>query len=229
MKYIDKEKFMKFSERTLTILKNFATINPSVIFKPGNELRTISPQKTVMAISTIPDTIPSAACVYDLSRFLSMYSLYADPQIEFGEKNFIISEGKRKTKYVFADQSMVISPPEKEIKIPTNDVEVEVQWADLQSVIKASGVLQLPEIAFIGENGTCYLRAINSENPSADTYGVELGDTEDTFQLIIKTENLKLLPQNYNVSLSSKGISKFESTDIKYFIAIESKSTYSKG
>lgn len=220
---------MNFSDRTLTILKNFATINPSLIFKPGKELRTISPQKTVMAMAKIDDEIPSAACIYDMSRFLSVYGLYTKPNVEFESKNFVISEGKRKTKYVFADPSMVISPPEKTISLPTSDVEVEVEWNDLQSVIKASGVLQLPEIAFVGENGTCYLRAIDSGNPSADSFGIELGDTEDTFQQIIKTENLKLLPQNYKVTLSSKGISKFEGADIVYFIAIESKSTYSKG
>lgn len=220
---------MNFSERTLTVLKNFATINPSLIFKPGKELRTISPQKTVMAMAKIDDEIPAPACIYDMSRFLSVYGLYAKPNVEFENKNFVISEGKRKTKYVFADPSMVIAPPEKTISLPSNDVEVDVEWADLQSVIKASGVLQLPEIAFVGENGTCYLRAIDSGNPSADTFGVELGDTTDTFQLIIKTENLKLLPQNYKVTLSSKGISKFEGTDLVYFIAIESKSSYSKG
>lgn len=220
---------MKFSERTLTILKNFASINPSVVFKPGKQLRTISPQKTVVAIATIEDEIPSDACVYDLSRFLSMYSLYSEPDIAFEKKNFIISQGKRRTKYVFADPSMVIAPPDREIKLATEDVEVDVEWNDLQSVIKASGVLQLPEIAFVGESGQCYLRAIDSSNPTADTYGIELGETSDTFQLIIKTENLKLLPQNYKVTLSSKGISSFESPDIRYYIAIESKSTYRKG
>ncbi len=220
---------MKLNEQTLTVLKNFATINPSVVFKPGNELRTISPQKTVMAVATIPDSFESNACIYDMSRFLSMYSLYENPQIDFQEKFCYISEGKRKTKYVFADISMVIVPPEKEIKIPSEDVSVSVEWNDLQSVIKAASVLNLPEIAFIGEEGTCYLRAVDSANPTADSYGIELGETKDTFQLIIKTENLKLLPQNYKVTLCSKGISKFEGAGVKYFIAIESKSTYKKG
>lgn len=220
---------MKFSERTLTILKNFASINPSVVFKPGKELRTISPQKTVVAIATIEDEIPAEACIYDMSRFLSIYSLYTEPEITFESKNFTISQGKRKTKYVFADPSMVIAPPDRQIKLATQDVSVDIEWNDLQSVIKASGVLQLPEIAFVGENGKCYLRAIDSGNPTADTYGIELNETSDTFQLIIKTENLKLLPQNYKVTLSSKGISSFESPDIKYYIAIESKSTYRKG
>lgn len=220
---------MKFSDRTINVLKNFATINQSVIFKPGKELRTISPQKTIMAIAKIDDEIPSPACIYDMSRFLSTCGLYETPNIEFHDKFFMISEGNRKTKYVYADQSMVFAPPEKEIKIPSTDVEVDVEWADIQSVIKASGVMQLPEIAFVGEHGTCYLRAIDSSNPSADTFSIELGETNDKFQLIIKTENLKLLPQKYSVTLSSKGISKFEGDDVRYFIAIESKSTYSKG
>ena len=221
---------MQLSEKTITILKNFSTINPSVVFKPGKELRTISPNKTVMAVAKIEDEIPSPACVYDTSKFLSILSVHNKPDIVFGEKNFSITEGKRKTKYVYADPSMVISPPDKEIKIPSEDVVVEVKWADIQSVIKAAGVLQLPEVAFVGEDGICYLRAVDSSNPSADTFGVELGETNDKFTLIIKTENLKLMPVDYKVALSSKGISRFESDDVTYYIAIESKSSsYAKG
>lgn len=219
---------MQISDNTLTILRNFSTINPSVVFKPGHVIRTISPQKTVMAMATISDEIPSDACVYDTSKFLSLLGLYENPDVKFNEKDFLISEGKRKTRYVFADPSMVISPPEKEIKIPSEDVKVSLKWDDIQSVIKASGVLQLPEIAFIGDAGTCYLRAINSADKGSDSFGIELGETEDTFQLIIKTENLKLLPMDYDVTISSKGISCFAGKDIKYFIAIESKSTYTK-
>lgn len=220
---------MKFSERTLNILKNFATINQSVVLKPGKQLRTISPQKTVMAIANIDDEIPSEACIYDMSRFLSTCALFGDPDIHLESNHFVISQGKKINKYYFADKSMVISPPEKEITIPSNDVEVNVEWADLQSVIKASGVLQLPEIAFDGDGETCTLKAIDSNNTTADSFGIELGSTADKFRLIIKTENLKLLPQNYKVTLSSKGISKFEGSDVTYFVAIESKSFYNKG
>jgi len=220
---------MQLSDKTLSILKNFSTINQSIVLNKGKELRTISPQKTVMAMATIEDEIPSQAVIYDLSRFISVHSLYEKPDIEFGDKNFIISDGRRRTKYVYADISMVISPPEKEINIPSVDVEVNVEWKDLQSVLKASGVLQLPEIAFVGKDGKCQLSAIDSSNPSADTFGVELGDTDDDFMLIIKTENIKLMPNDYKVSLSSKGISKFETENMKYFIAVDSKSTYKKG
>lgn len=220
---------MKFSERTITILKNFATINQSVILKPGKQLRTISPQKTVMAIADIDDEIPSEACIYDMSRFLSTYALLGEPDIQVEANHFVMSQGNRRNKYYFADKSMIIVPPEKEITIPTDDVVVDIDWADLQTVIKASGVLQLPEIAFDGDGEQVSLKAIDSNNTTADSFGIELGTTADKFRLIIKTENLKLLPQNYRVTLSSKGISKFEGSGISYFVAIESKSFYNKG
>jgi len=220
---------MKFSDRTLTILKSFSTINKSILMKPGNVLRTMTPEKTLISIATIPDEIPSEACIYDLSRFLSIHSLYENPEVEFNNTHFIISEGKRKTKYVFADVSMIHAAPDKEMKLPPADVEVNVTWNDMQSVLKAAGVLQFSQIAFVGEDGKCYLRAIDSANPTSDTFGVEIGDTSDKFTIIIKTDNIKLLPQDYRVTLCSKGISKFEGSDVTYYIGIDTKSTYTKG
>lgn len=222
---------MKFSEKTIGVLKSFASINKSILLKPGQELKTITPEKTLIATATIQDTIPAQACVYDLSRFLSILSLYDDPDVEFNDKYFIISEGKRRTKYVYADVSMIHTPPDKEIKLPSSDVTVPVTWEDLQSVLKAAGVLQFSEVAFVGDGDKCYLKAIDSSNEGADDYGVEIGETADTFKFIIKTDNIKLLPQGYVVTLCSKGISEFKSEegDVVYYVATDSKSTYTKG
>jgi len=220
---------MKFSNETLSVLKSFTSINKSIMLKPGNVLKTITPEKTLIAIAEIPDEIPSEACVYDLSRFLSILSLYNDPDVEFGDKYFIISEGKRRTKYVYADVSMIHTPPEKDINIPSEDVVVNVTESDLSSVLKAAGVLQFTEIAFVGESGKCYLKAIDSANDNADDFGVEIGDTDDEFKVIIKTDNLKLMPMDYEVTICSKGISEFKGDNVTYFVAIDSKSTYNKG
>jgi hypothetical protein len=220
---------MKFSDRTLTILKSFAGINKSILMKEGSVLKTITPEKTLIAIANIPDEIPSEACIYDMSRFLSILSLYEDPDVEFHDKYFIISEGRRRTKYIYADISMIHTPPEKEISIPSADVVVDVKWDDLQSVLKAAGVLQFSEVAFVGDGGKCYLKAIDSTTENADDYDVEIGETGDTFKIIFKTDNLKLLPQDYRVTLCSKGISEFRGKDVTYFVAIDSKSTYNKG
>ena len=220
---------MKFSNETLSVLKSFTAINKSILMKPGNVLKTITPEKTLIAIAEIPDEIPSEACVYDLSRFLSILSLYNDPDVEFGDKYFIISEGKRRTKYVYADVSMIHTPPEKDINIPSEDVVVNVTESDLSSVLKAAGVLQFTEIAFVGESGKCYLKAIDSANDNADDFGVEIGETDDEFKVIIKTDNLKLMPMDYKVTICSKGISEFKGDNVTYFVAIDSKSTYNKG
>ena len=178
---------MKFSNETLTVLKSFTAINKSILLKPGKTLKTITPEKTLIAIAEIPDEIPSQACIYDLSRFLSILSLYNNAEVEFVDKYFIISEGKQRTKYVYADVSMIHTPPEKDITIPSKDVVVNVSNSDLSSVLKAAGVLQFSEIAFVGDGDKCYLKAIDSSNEGADDYGVEIGETTDTFKVIIKT------------------------------------------
>jgi hypothetical protein len=220
---------MKFSEQTLTVLKSFSTINKSILLKAGSEIRTITPEKTLIAKAKISDEIPSDACIYDLSRFISILSLYNEPDVEFHNKYFVISQGKRKTRYVYADITMIHVPPEKEITLPSEDVKVNVGWDDFQSVVKAAGVLQFSEVAFVGTDGKCYLKAIDSSNEGSDDFGIEIGETDDTFKIIIKTDNLKLLPQDYEVILCSKGISKFEGKSATYFVAIDSKSTYNKG
>lgn len=220
---------MKLSSETITILKNFSSINQSIIFKPGNVIKTISPQKTVMASATVTDEFPVEAGIYNLGRFLATIGLREAPELEFGETSVTISEGDSSSSVRYADSSMIISPPDKEVKIPGVDVSVDVTADQFKEVLNAAGVLGLPEVAFVGEDGVCYLKAIDSANSSADSHRIRVGETDDTFTLIIKTENLNILPGDYTVELSSKGISKFTGKNVTYFIAIESKSTYTKG
>jgi len=217
---------MQFSDETMDILKNFSSINPSIVIKPGNVLRTISPQKTIMAIANSKDTFGSEAGIYDLSRFLATVSLFENPDMTFTDKSIRVTENKRKVDYTLADVSMILQPPEKEITMPPCEVNVEIAWTDLQSVLKAASVLGLPEIAFSGIDGEIVLEAVNSKNPTTDRYGVTVGSTSDTFSMYMKVENLKLMPNDYTVNLSTKGLSCFISDDVKYFIAIESNSKF---
>lgn len=224
---------MKLSPETITILKNFSAINQSIIFKPGNVIKTISPQKTVMASATVADEFPVEAGIYNLGRFLATLGLYESPELEFGDTSVTVSEGDSSSYVSYADASMIIAPPDtppdKEKKLPGVDVSVNVTAEHFKKVLNASGVLGLPEIAFVGEDGVCYLKAIDSNNPSADSHKIRVGETDDTFTLIIKKENLNIILGDYEVELSSKGISKFTGKNVTYFIAIESKSTYAKG
>jgi hypothetical protein len=221
---------MKFSDNTIQILNNFKTINPSMEFVPGKVLKTISPMKTIFARANIEEDIPGKAWVYDLTRFLAIHGLYESPEVEFGEKQFIISEGRTKTRYTYADASMILAPGDKDIKLPSVDVTMPMEWKTLEKVIKAAGVLQLPFIAFEGDGEICSLSAIDPENKGADNFSVAMGETSDTFSLVMKTENMRLLPMDYTVNLCAKGMSNFSSDTVEYFVAIESKhSSYKKG
>lgn len=217
---------MKFSENTLSVLKNFSGINPSVVFKPGKVLRTISPQKTVMAEATIDETVESVAAVYDLSRFLATLSLFDDPQVEFLDTKFSISAGRSRVNYTYAAESMIIVPPDRSITFPAAEVEVDVKWDDIQKVIRAASVLQLGEVAFKGDGEVVRLAAIDSKNPTADVFDVIVGESGSVFEMIIKVENLKVMPKDYKVALSSKGMAHFKADNIQYYIAIEKNSKF---
>lgn len=220
---------MKLSENTLNILKNFSAINPSILVKEGNVLSTISQQKSIYAKVTVEESFPRQFAIYELSKFLGVLSLFRDPEIELGENQMTIKSGKQSLNYTYADPSMIVSPPEKEITMPEPDIEFNVTQEELQKIVRAAGVLQLPEIAAIGNGSSMTFSAINSKNPSADTFNVDLGSTGKTFKMIFKTENIiKLLSTNYNVKISSKGIALFTSDTISYYVPTESNSSFSK-
>ena len=213
---------MQLSENTLSILKNFSGINPSIMFKKGNIIRTISPSKTVMAQATIADTIDGNAAVYDLSRFLSTLSLFDGADVEFGADKFIITGNRRRVSYTYAAENMIVSAPDKEITLPSIDVTVNVTWEVFQNVIRAAGVLQVSDITFVGEAGKIRLKATDTKNPTSDAYDVEVDDFDGKdFNMHIKVDNLKLIPADYTISLSSKGMAHFKSDTVQYWIAVQ--------
>jgi hypothetical protein len=216
---------MQISNDTLNVLKNFSSINPSVLFKPGQTLRTISPQKTVMAAATIGETVPSEAAVYDLSRFLATLGLFEKPEVEFGDSKFTISAGRSKLKYTYASPTMIITPPEKDINLPDPELTTVVPWKTIDSVIRAAGVLSLGEIAFVASGNEVTVSAIDSKNPTADSFDIVIKDDYNgaPFTMVIRTDNLKLMPADYEVSLSSKGMAHFKSNTVQYWVAVEAR------
>ena len=217
---------MQFSNETLTVLKNFSTINPSIAFKPGKVLSTISPTKTILARADIAEEIESSAAVYDLNRFLATLSLLDEPDVSFGDKRFDISKNRKVVHYTYTSEEMIVTPPSKELKMPSSEIEFDVSWEELESVIRAAGVLQLPDIEFSTDGNTISISAVTAKNPTSDRYDIEIDSDnattpDDPMKMFIKQENLKLLPRDYHVSLSSRGMAHFKSSDIEYFIALD--------
>jgi len=145
------EKTMKLSDNTLTILKNFAGINNSILVKEGTKLRTISVAKNILAEADIKEEFPRDFAIYDLNQFLNGLSLHQDPDLDFKEESYLsIREGKRRVKYFFADPNVIISPPEKEINLPSQDVCFQLDSTSLEKLVKAAAVYQLPDLSAVG-------------------------------------------------------------------------------
>ena len=217
---------MKLNTRTIQVLKNFASINPSIQFSEGTNLKTISPNKTMMAKAKLEDVIPSTFAIYDLSRFLGVVSLFEDPEYQIEERMVNIASPGRKVSYTFADPSTIITPPDREIVLEDPDVVFELKQENFAEIMKALGVMSFPDLVVVGEDGKVVLRATDTKNPSSDKYDIEVGSTDRTFTAVFKTENVKILPSSYTVSLSSKGISHFVSDDVEYWISLEANSTF---
>jgi len=217
---------MKLNTRTIQVLKNFASINPSIQFSEGTNLKTISPNKTMMAKAKLEDIIPSTFAIYDLSRFLGVVSLFEDPEFQIDERMVNIASPGRKVSYTFADPSTIITPPDREIVLEDPDVVFELKQENFAEIMKALGVMSFPDLVVVGEDGKVILRATDTKNPSSDKYDIEVGTTDRTFTAVFKTENVKILPSSYTVSLSSKGISHFVSDDVEYWISLEANSDF---
>ena len=149
---------MKLSESTLSLLKNFSTINQSILFKHGNKLRTMSVMKNILAEATVDQEFPKDFGIYDLQQFMNGLRLYQSPELDFSHDSYVvIREGKSNTKYFFADAAIIASPPDKPITLPSEDVSFVLTSQHLDRLKKSSSLLQLPDISAIGEDGVVRL------------------------------------------------------------------------
>lgn len=224
-----KNQTMKLSNETLTVLKNFAGINQSILVRKGNKLRTMSVMKTVLAEATVNEEFEKEFAIYDLNQFLNGISLHEDPELDFqDDKYVVIREGKRRVKYFFADPQVIVSPPEKEISLPSQDVCFQLEHSQYDKIKKAAAVYQLEDLSAIGEAGVIRLVVRDKRNATSNEYSIVVGETDKEFTFNFKVENLKIIPASYDVVLSSKLLSKFtnERYNLNYYIPMEPDSTF---
>ena len=224
-----RDKTMKLSEKTLTLLKNFSNINQSILFKKGSSLRTISVMKNILAEATIDEDLPTDFGIYDLSQFLNGLTLHNRPELDFQNDGFVyIKEGRMRSKYFFADPKVIVTPPDKELELPSEDVSFTLSTDQLDKLIKAAGIYQLPDLAVVGKNGVVKILVRDKKNDTSNDFAITVGDTNDTFSFNFKVENIKILPGTYDVVVSKKLLSRFtcQNYNLKYYIALEPDSTF---
>lgn len=219
---------MKLTSSTISILKNFSTINQNLMVKPGNTLSTMSAMKNIVAQAEVAERFPQEFAIYDLNEFLSALSLFEEPELNFQEQYVTITqEGSRKNlKYWFSDPE-VVTTPSKAIVMPSTEVTFNLSSDTLSEIQKAAAVIGAPDMALT--NGS--LMVTDKKNDTANAYDTELGvnETGAEYKFWFKVENLKLMSGSYDVEVSSKSISHFTNSavGVEYWIALEPESTYS--
>lgn len=212
------------SRPTIDVLKNFCSINKSIVIKPGNKISTLSINKNILAIADVEEQFDTQISIYDLGVFLGGLSLFDSPKIDTSNSNYVtVSDqvGRSKTRFFYADPEMITQPPEKEITLPSEDVKFRLESGFLQQLQRAAAIYGLEDLCLYGQDGIMQLCVTDKKNSSSNTYTIEVGATDDEFCFCFKVENLKLLSGDYNVTVSKHNVALFQGDGIKYFIALE--------
>jgi hypothetical protein len=219
-----KEQTMKLTSPTLEILRNFATINNSILVKKGNQLRTMSVARNILAEAEISEEFSREFAIYDLNQFINGLDLHQDPDIDFTDPSYLmIREGDRRVKYFYADPQVIAAPPDKKLELPSKDVCFELDNTAREKLLKAAAVYQLPDFSVIGEAGVIKLVVRDKKNDTSNEFAIVVGETDLEFTYNFKVENIKIIPGSYEVVISSKLLSEFTNSknNLKYYIALE--------
>lgn len=217
---------MKISDGTFDVLKNFSTINQSLAFKKGNIIRTVSEQKTILAQAKVEEAFPVDFAIYELNQFLGLSSLFEEADFDFGQSQVTLKEGTARANYTYADPSMITRPPEKNIELPSVEVQFNMSKEDYKAVQNGANQLGLPEVVVRGRDGVISLVATDTKNPTSNEFSRTVGEHGSEFRFIFKTENLKFIMNDYQVQISSQGIAHFKSENVEYWVATEAGSEY---
>jgi hypothetical protein len=224
---------MKLSTDTLSVLKNFASISDGIMFRKGNVLRTCDAQKQVLAETTITETIDEDFGIYDLNKFLAVLGLHQDNsqlQIDTATKSAVINDntGRSKITYRICDATMIKNASDKSVKMPDAEVTFTLKQADLEFILRSSSVLATPHISVTSDGSKIFVSALDDKNTSTHSNQLDVGaGNGKKYKMLFKTENLKMIPGEYEVSISFKGIAHFKNTTkpLQYWVATELGST----
>jgi len=219
---------MFLSTDTISILKNLAVINQSVLIKQGQRLRSMSAMKNILVEAEIMEDFTRDVPIYDLNQFLNAMSLVPGAEVKLDDDAIVITDGENSIDYRYSDPSVITAPPDKELVLPSEDVCVVLTEENIEKVRKAAAVLQIPDVSLVGDGVKIILTVRDKKNSGSNAYRIVVGETDDVFQFNLKVENLKLISGDYDVIVSKRNLAKFthHSMPIVYYIAIEPDSTY---
>ncbi len=216
---------MKLSKQTLAILKNFSAINQSIVIKPGNKIETISNVKDVFADATIEETFDKQVSIYDLNELLGVISLFEDPDITLEDDHMLLIQGKTKQKYFYADPTVITQPPEKGVTLPSEEIKLQIDRNTLGMIVRAASINNASDLTFTNDGIVVHDKAV----PNSNQFSVDTPDTDDKYNLSISVDKLKMVPDDYDVAICTKGLARFTGNYINYYVALQPEGSYEKG
>ena len=215
---------MKFSNDTMNILKNFSLINQSILFKPGNQLRTTN-GAAVFAEAEILETIPIKAPIWDLPKLLSVMSIVDSPEIDFFPTYLTITSKNNVIRYAYAAESLIKSPPDKSVVVKDTFAELDLSWESIDKILKAVSILRTDVLTFKSEDSKVLLTTStknSSGNYGSDSFTVSTDvETSNNFKLDFKPDNFKIIADNYKVKIDTRKFINLQSDKVNYFISAE--------
>jgi hypothetical protein len=223
---------MELSDNTLSVLKNFSGINQNILIRSGNTIKTISEARNVLATAVVEEEFQKDFGVYDLNEFIGVLGLVDTPNLQFEDEYVRISDssGRSKVKYFFSSED-TLTTPQKDITMPQADVAFTLDNDTLNKIKRAASTLGHSEVSITGKDGVVSLSVVDSQNATSNAFTIDVDGTYPegaVFNFVLSISNLKILPGDYEVQISSKLISQFSNTDtnVNYWIALEKSSTF---
>ena len=218
---------MKLTTETISVLKNFSTINANLKVNAGSSISTMSAMKNIVAKADVSEEFLSDFAIYDLNEFLSALSLFGKPDLEFDNEFVTITEeGTSESLMYWFSAPEVVTTPSKEISMPSTELTFNLSSETLERITKAAAIIGVPDMALSG--GKLMVTDKKNTNANAFETSLDVGDVAAKYKFWFKVENLKLMPGDYDVEVSSKKISHFTNAKmgVQYWIALEPESTY---
>lgn len=216
---------MKITKSTIDILRNYSGINQNILIHEGNKLVTRNVAKSIFVDAVVDTTFPKEFGIYNLTSFLGVLSLFSEPEVDLNDDHLVIYQGKNKVRYMFAEPD-VLDYPDKMYGLPQVDAEFVLTEENLKSILKSGAILSSTDLKISGDGSVITCVAMDEKNPLANTFSVEVGTTDRTFDAYIKLENLKMPVGSYNVRMSSKYRTKFSHTGYDYnFLVLNTTKT----
>jgi hypothetical protein len=221
---------IKISSETLSILKNFSSLNSNILIKPGNVIRTLAVNRGGMAEAVIDETFDTEFGIWDLDQFLGVVSLCNNPTFKFLEKKVEINSSTGSVfEYNYSEPRLLLVPS-KQPTVPEPTATASIDYGIWSEIIRAASVLKVDDISFINAEDGVTAVVTDLSDPTAHTYTVNLegSSMNHTFEVNFKISNIKILQGSYKMLLSEGKMAVFQNTNLNltYWFGAESSSTY---